>query len=110
MSDVNEPRDTGSSLRALNIAGVVVGTWKEHYRQAVLGGESLVRLMRSGMAAVEQSTDTALQSRIATERFLTPSALCDLLDAYGVPVPGDESTMPLIRRNTRLGVTLSGRY
>jgi len=90
-------------VSALNTAGGVVGTWKEHYRQAILGRESMVRLLHSVMAAVEQSADTALRSRIATERFLAPSALCDVLDAYGVPMPSDESMLPVMWKDAQRG-------
>ena len=83
-------------------------TWKEHYHQAAFGRESMVHLIRGGMQAVEQSSDMALRRRIATERFLTPYVLCDVLDAHGVPVPND-GAMPLIMRNTERGATV-GRH
>ena len=47
----------------------------------------MLRLLRSGLAAIQKSGNAALCSRFPAERFVAPYALCDVLDAFGVPVP-----------------------
>jgi hypothetical protein len=49
----------------------------------------MLRLLRCGAIAVHESGDAALRSRIAAERVVAPYALCDALDAHGVPAPND---------------------
>ena len=66
---------------------VVVGNWMERYFQAVHGQGSMLRLLRCGMAAVQESGNAALRSKISGERFVAPYVLCDALDEAGVPLP-----------------------
>jgi hypothetical protein len=80
-------------------------TWTERYRQAVLGRASMLRLLRSGMAAVQASHNAALMSKVGAERFVAPYILCDALDVYGIPVPGD--TLPA---DVLTGATTMRRY
>jgi len=47
----------------------------------------MLRLLRCGMVAAQQSGNAALCSKIAAERFVAPLDLCEALDACGVPAP-----------------------
>lgn len=69
-----------------------MGTWKEQYRLAIHGQVSMLRLLRSGMAAVQQSDNAALRSKMAAERVVAPYVLCDALDAHDVPPPTDAAS------------------
>jgi hypothetical protein len=73
----------------LGTSEVIMETWTERYRQAVLGRASMLRLLRSGMAAVQASHNAALMNKVGAERFVAPYVLCDALDAYSIPMPGD---------------------
>ena len=64
-----------------------MATWKEQYSKVVHGRGSMLRLLRCGIAAAKGSGDIALCSKIDAERFVAPLALCEALDACGVPGP-----------------------
>ena len=82
-----------------------MGTWKEQYRQAMHGQASMLSLLRSGMAALQASGDAGLRSSIVGERFVAPYALCDALDACGIPAPSD--AMPPMTVDTQHAATIS---
>ena len=62
-----------------------MGTWKEQYTKAMHGHTSMLRLLRCGLAAVQESGNGVLCSQFPVERIVAPYALCDALDAFGVP-------------------------